>query len=370
MIVRPSTPARVGLLGVLSVTGALFAIQGGHLFAAPGSGTDGSCQPGTDQTRRMLDWHMQGGRANILRWARRPFIVHLPGSYDGTVPYPVVIDLHGGGGTAEGARSITCPNGDLNDPACLDRLADCEGFITVYPTGTPDPTSPRMHTFNAGGGYAGYQCVSGVACSTNVDDYRYFTDLLDNLEKHFTVDPARIYLTGLSNGAAMSHRLACELSDRVAAIAPVSGGNQFAALDYCSTTRAVPVLEIHGTTDPCWPYMGGHPTCADLLTLRSFGDFVAIPDTVTEWAALNKCQPTPTIENLPDIAPFDGTTVTRISYRGCANGGDVVHLRINGGGHTWPGGSSVLSPMAVGRLSRQFSANKAMWEFFKAHPMQ
>jgi polyhydroxybutyrate depolymerase len=265
---------------------------------------------------------------------------------------------------------MTCPNGNLSNPACLDRLADCEGFITVYPTGTSDPTIPRMHTFNAGGGYAGYQCVSGVACSRNVDDYRYFTDLLDNLEKNFTIDPARIYLTGLSNGAAMSHRLACEISDRIAAIAPIAGGNQYAALDYCSTTRAVPVLEIHGTTDPCWPYKGGQQTCAGFLTPQGFGGFVAIPDTVVAWAALNKCQPTPTVENLPDAAPLDGTSVTRMTYQGCANGGDVVHLRINGGGHTWPGGSSALPLTTVGKLSQEFNANKVIWEFFKAHPMQ
>jgi polyhydroxybutyrate depolymerase len=349
---------------------ALPVIPGSGLIAAPASATDGVCQPGTDQTRRMFDRFVQDGKVNLLRWSTRPYIVHLPGSYDGTVPFPVVIDLHGGGGTAEGARAMTCPNGDLNDPACLDRLADCEGFITVYPSGTSDPKIPIMHTFNAGGGYSGYQCVSGVACSAKVDDYRYFTDLLDNLEKDFTIDPARIYLTGLSNGGAMSHRLACELSDRIAAIAPIAGGNQFVALDYCNATRPVPILEIHGTTDRCWPYQGGLQTCAGFLTPRGFGGFVSIPATVAGWAALNKCAPTPIVENLPDVAPLDGTSVTRITYQGCARGGDVVHLRINGGGHTWPGGSSVLPYLMVGNLSREFNANKVMWEFFKAHPMQ
>jgi polyhydroxybutyrate depolymerase len=370
MKLRARSPTGFGLLGVLCVLFVLFAVRCGDVFAAPVSGTGVMCPQGTDETGRMLVWYVLDGKASLTRWYARPYIVHLPGSYDGTVPFPVVIDLHGGGGTAEGARAMTCPNGNLNDPGCLDRLADCEGFITVYPSGTSDPVIPSLRTFDAGGGAAGFQCVSGVACTTKVDDLRYFTDLLDTLEKTYTIDPARIYLTGLSDGGAMSHRLACELSDRIAAIAPISGGNQFAALEYCSPTRAVAVLEIHGTADRCWPYQGGLQTCAGVLTPRGFGGFVPIPATVAAWAATNMCRPTPLVENLPDIAPTDGTSVTRISYRGCANGGDVVQLRINGGGHTWPGGSSVLPIGVVGNLSREFSANKVIWEFFKAHPMR
>ncbi|HYV86240.1 MAG TPA: hypothetical protein VFB49_10030 [Patescibacteria group bacterium] len=367
-MIRPRSPTRFTLLGLLLFL-LLSAVRSSDLFATPAAGIDASCQQGTDRTERMFIWYIVNGRATPLRWSARPFIVHLPASYDGTVPFPVVIDIHGGGGSAEGARAMTCPNGDLNDPGCLDRLADCEGFITVYPNGTSDPVFKSLRTFDAGGGNAGFQCVSGVACTTKVDDLRYFTDLLDTLEKNYTIDPARIYLTGLSNGGAMSHRLACELSDRIAAIAPISGGNQFAALEYCSPSRPVPVLEIHGTADRCWPYQGGMQTCAGILTPQGFGGFVSIPATVAAWASTNGCHTTPLVENLLDIAPTDGTSVTRITYRGCANGGDVVQLRVNGGGHTWPGGSSVLSLRMVGNLSREFSANKVMWEFFKAHPM-
>ena len=165
----------------------------------------------------------------------------------------------------------------------------------------------------------------------------------------------------------MSQRLACELSDRIAAIAPIAGGNQFSALEYCSPVRAVPVLAIHGTEDRCWPYRGGAQTC---LGLWSSKVYVPVPGTVAAWASRNGCGPVPLVENLPDVDPTDGTTVTRITYQRCANGGDVVHLRVNGGGHTWPGGSAILPSLIVGRLSREFSANKVMWEFFKSHPMR
>jgi len=199
----------------------------------------------------MLIWYAQGGTASTARWALRSYIVHLPPSYDGTVPFPVVINLHGGGGNKEAARFMTCPNGNLNDPGCLDRVADCEGFITVYPDGTSNPMLRNVRTFDAGGGAGGYACVSGYACANRIDDVRFFTDLLDTLEKTYTLDPARIYVTGLSNGGAMTHRLACELSNRIAGIAPVAAGNQFSAVDYCSPVRSVPVLEIHGTDDRC-----------------------------------------------------------------------------------------------------------------------
>ena len=325
------------------------------------------CRQGMNQTRTMAIWYMQNGIATTTRWAKRPFIVHLPPAYNGTVPFPVVIDLHGGAGSMEAARATTCPNGNLNDPGCLDRVADCEGFITVYPNGTGKQMFPNLRTFDAGGGADGYECVSGFACDSKVDELRYFSDMLDTLEKTYTIDPARIYVTGHSNGGAMAQRLACELSDRIAAIAPIAGGNQFAALDYCSPVRPVPVLEIHGTDDRCWPYRGGAQTCLGPLSSRVY---VPIPGTLEAWAARNGCQPAPLVENLPDVDRTDGTTVTRFTFLQCANGGDVVHLRVNGGGHTWPGGSAALPPVIVGRVSREFSANRVMWEFFKAHPMQ
>lgn len=365
---HPNSLTRFAIPGIGSL--ALLALNGPDLFAAaPVAETGSVCQRGTDQLRQVLVWYVQNGTASTQRWSNRPYIIHLPPSYDGTFPFPVVIDLHGGGGSAEGARAMTCPNGNLDDPGCLDRVADCNGFITVYPDGTPDPGMAAIRTFDAGGGAAGYACVSGTACATRVDDVRYFTDLIDTLERDFTIDPSRVFLTGLSNGGAMSQRLACELSDRIAAIAPVAGGNQYAALDYCSPARPVPVLEIHGTADRCWPYTGGRQTCVGLVSTATLGSFVPIAGTVASWASRNGCRPKAVIENLPDVDPFDGTTVTRISYSGCSRGGDVVLLRVNGGGHTWPGGSSALPFSVVGRLSREFNASTVMWEFFKAHPM-
>src|SRR5881296_2944354 len=174
MTSRRHSVARSAILGIGSLVLALLAVDGGDLSAAPVAGPAVLCQRGTDQIR-----HVENGAATTLRWYGRPYIIHLPPSYDGTVPFPVVMVLHAGGDSAEGARMMTCPDGNLDDPGCLDRVADCNGFITVYPDGTPDPVTGILRTFDAGGGAAGYACVSGIACAARVDDVRYFTDLLD-----------------------------------------------------------------------------------------------------------------------------------------------------------------------------------------------
>lgn len=118
-----------------------------------------TCPRGTNQLRRMP------------LWAARPYAVHLPPSYDGKEMYPVVIDIHGGGGNKNTARLSTCPNQNPKSPACLDRVADCEGFIVVYPNGTfESPQAKDIRSFNAGGGADGYVCSSGYACEENIDD--------------------------------------------------------------------------------------------------------------------------------------------------------------------------------------------------------
>jgi len=337
------------------------ALQGGGLAPARAAESGGigprtACPRGTDQTRTMR------------RWPDRGYTVHLPPSYNRRQRHPVVIDLHGGGGNKAAARLQACPDQDPESPACLDRVADCEGFIVVYPDGSfESPLVKNIRTFNAGGGLGGYVCVSGYACQENIDDVRFFSDLLDVLEKEYRIDPKRVYVTGLSNGAAMSHRLACVLSERIAAIASIGGGNQYATGEECVPARSVPVLVIHGTADHCFPYDGGYERCS---SSQPYGFRVAVQDTIAGWVSRNGCGSTPAVVDWADHDPVDGTTVTELIYPGCSNGGDVVLLRINGGGHTWPGGSDSLPEWITGKVSGEFSANRVMLEFFKAHPMK
>jgi polyhydroxybutyrate depolymerase len=274
-----------------------------------------------------------------------------------------VLALHGGGGAAESARRITCPGGDLASAGCMDRVADRKGFAVVYPNGTAGPVLPNARTWNAGGGSGGWQCVSGYACNQRIDDIAYFDALVDDLLTVLHVDLKRVYATGLSNGAAMSHRLACERANRFAAIAPVAGGNQFSTTASCAPSDPVAVLEIHGTADPCWAYGGGPAACAQTDNQNK----IAIPQTVSDWVSRLGCAPTPATTDLPDTDPSDGTLTHVDRYTACNGGAEVAFYRVENGGHTWPGGHQYQTAAMVGPLARDFAANELMLDFFLAH---
>lgn len=292
---------------------------------------------------------------DVPGWTGRPYIVHVPSGYAGR-SLPVVMLFHGGGATAQGMQRVTCKNGtSYPNPTCMDGIADRETFITVYPSGTGNDTTGRV--WNAGGGSNGFTCIEAGACPS-VDDVSYVTAALTDLASFVDVDTTRVYATGISNGAALAHRLACQLSNRIAAIAPVAAGNQFATSATCSPARAVPVIEFHGTLDPVWPYDGGAGTNPCCTT----GNRIAIPKpTVNDWATRDKCAGY-TDTSLPDIAA-DNTTVTERVYNGCAAA--VVFYMVNNGGHTWPGGTQYDTTGNIGYTTFDISANELMWSFFK-----
>lgn len=302
----------------------------------------------------------------------RPYVVHFPGGLVPLQPSPVVLVLHGGGSKAEGARTMTCPDKNTSSSNCIEAVADRNGFVAVFPNGTRTTTGllamGDSRTWNAGGGVGGWGCVSGEACNTGVDDIQYFKDLLDDLPSVFPVNPKHVFATGLSNGAAMSHRLACELAGRIAAIAPVGGGNQFSTSVTCTPGRPVAVLSIHGTEDNCWMYEEGIGTCLVTDSRLKIG----IPQTVQDWATRNGCTGSGTmVIALPDTDPNDGTRTYEESYTPCSGGVVVTLLRVEGGGHWWPGGDDYRVPLVTldGKISKDFSASDRIWNFFVAHPM-
>lgn len=297
---------------------------------------------------------------DLIKWPDRPYDLHIPSGYDASRPTAIVLALHGGGADSKGAAKITCPNGNLDSSKCLNALADREGFVVVYPNGASRPLFPNIRTWNAGGGEKGYICVSEYGCENKIDDIAYFKDLLSELSKIINIDRARVYAAGISNGGAMSHRLACELSDWIVAIAAVGGGNQFSTMTSCNPSRPVSVLQIHGTDDPAWPYNGGPG-------IKEGGNYFSAPKTVSEWASRNKCSAEPAKENILDTAN-DGTSSVKESYGNCSKGGDVVLIKIDGGGHTWPQGNQYLPERSIGRTGQDFNANEIIWQFFKNHP--
>lgn len=269
----------------------------------------------------------------------RTYLVHVPPQYDPAAPMPVVLAFHGGGANADNMVAFSG----------LNEKADQAGFIVVYPEGSG--RLPRMLTFNAG------NCC-GKAAESKIDDVAFTRLVLDDLERIANVDRRRVFATGMSNGAMMSYRLAAELSDRIAAIAPVAG--PMGTKD-CRPGRAVSVMHFHGDADECAPFKGGRGRGP------SGTDFYSVQHSIDAWVAANGCRPTPQTTRLPDRAD-DGTTVKEVRYASGRDGAEVVLVVIEGGGHTWPGREPRLR--ALGPSTRDISANDMMWEFFQQHPMK
>ncbi len=270
---------------------------------------------------------------------KRSYLVHVPKSYDGTKPFPVVLAFHGGGSTAQGMVRFSG----------LNQTADKHGFIVVYPSGTG--SMEQRLTFNGG------NCC-GYAMTNKIDDVAFTRALLDDLAKLVKVDAKRVYSTGMSNGAILSYLLASELSDRIAAIAPVSG---LMGTEKCAPKRPVPVIHFHGTDDQFAPFNGGDSKI--VLTVKNL---YSVDHGIKAWLKANGCREEPTAVEIPDNAK-DGTKATRTTYGGGKDGAEVVLVAIEGMGHAWPGQPGVK---ALGKSTRNVSANEMMWAFFQNHPMK
>jgi polyhydroxybutyrate depolymerase len=276
-------------------------------------------------------------RSLVVTDRQRNYLVHVPRSYDGAKPVPVVLALHGGGSNARQMQHF----------CGLNEKADAAGFLVVYPSGTG--RTEQLLTWNGG------NCC-GYAKHEKVDDVDFVRKLLDDLEKAANVDADRIYATGMSNGAIMAYRLAAELSDRIAAIAPVAGPM---GTNGCHPQRPVPVLHIHGTDDKFAPFQGGRGERSLSQT-----EFYSVEHSIGCWVKANGCQAEPVvIEEKARIE--DGTKVTRKTYGGGKDGSEVVLIEISGAGHTWPGRQPSL--LYLGKSTTNVSANDEMWEFFKKH---
>lgn len=274
-------------------------------------------------------------RSLVYKGRTRTCIVHLPNDYKQDAAHALVLVLHGGGGSAEGTPRLTGFN----------QKSDREGFVVVYPNGA-GRLQERLLTWNAG------NCC-GYALDHGIDDAGFLRELILKLQKEFRIDSKRIYVTGLSNGAMMSYRLACEASDLIAAVAPVAGAMNVR----CKPSEPISVIAIHGAADEFVLYTGGKPK-------RSAGyqDRTDAPaeTTVSFWAKHDGCAPTP-------LRQQKGS-VSREEYAGCKNGTSVQYYLIHGEGHTWPGG--IKWARWADEPTKEISATDVMWDFFKTHPKE
>jgi polyhydroxybutyrate depolymerase len=252
----------------------------------------------------------------------RTFHVHVPPSYDGS-PTPLVFNFHGYMSNAWQEEFFS----EMTDKS------DIAGFIVVYPEGTG-----IVQSWNAG------DCC-GSAVDDDLDDVGFTDAMIDDLAGHLCLDMDRIYATGMSNGGFLSHRLACELSHRIAAVAPVAG---VLGIDDCAPSRPMPLMHFHGTADNSVPYDGG-----GLLGMRS------VAETMFIWVGLNGCDASP-------VEVFNNGDSHCETYPNCDAGVELTLCTVEGGGHTWPGGAHI--PF-LGHTTEDLNANDAMWDFFMAHPM-
>lgn len=273
----------------------------------------------------------------------RSYFRHVPPAHDGTTPIPLVVDFHGYG---EGAQVHV----RMSE---LGAFGDEQGFATVT------PQSP--------GAVARWDTQLGSA------DVDAVGDLLDEVEAVLCIDTARVFVTGLSNGATMTSAVACAYADRVAAVAPVAGIQNPKG---CDPDRPVPIVAFHGTDDP---YIGFDGTLGDAAlalpapdgsgrTLRDLGvgkDVLgpSIPEVVEAWAKRNGCRTKPRERSVAD-------DVTLVTFP-CKAAREVELYRVEGGGHSWPGSEfSRAIEAVVGYTTFSISANEIMWEFFQAHPLR
>lgn len=260
----------------------------------------------------------------------RTYLVHTPAGNDH--PSGLVLNLHGAGQNGGAQEAITD----------YDAAADALGFVVAYPDGIDE------------------SWADGRGASTpdrqGVDDVGFLTALIDRLVRDYGIPPGRVFATGMSAGAFMVDRLACDRADVVAAIAPVSG--TLGSGVPCAPSRPVSVLQFHGTADPVVPFGGGA-----MEGRGGASDVLAAPAMAARWRAIDGCADAPVEDVLPTSG--DGTDLRRFSSVGCVAGTAAVFIQINGGGHTWPSGNFALPD--VGPTTEGTNASLASAQFFAAH---
>ncbi len=242
----------------------------------------------------------------------RTYRVFVPEAYVPGEVHPMVINMHGLGSSAIEQQIYSG----------FDFVADTAGIVMVYPNGVDN----TWNVFSSGG----------------TDDVGFLSALIDTIAANYDIDLTRVYATGMSMGGFMSYRLACQLEDRITAIASVTGLLVFSP---CEPSRPVPVLQMHGTADQVVPYAG-------------------VQFTIDHWTNHNNCSPDSVVVDLPDTDTTDQTTVTLTTYGLCDNSSEVLLYTINGGEHTWPGAT-----LSIGITNYDINGSAEIWNFFREYTL-
>lgn len=249
----------------------------------------------------------------------RNYRLRLPKNHSVNEKIPLVFNLHG---FTSNAIQQELYSG-------MNAVADVERFAVCYPNGV------------------GSAWNVGWTFGSNADDVGFISLLIDDLSSKYNFNKNKVYSCGMSNGGFMSYKLACELNNKIAAIASVTGSMTPGATTLCNSENTVPIMEIHGTSDNTVAY-NGTPSIS-----------ISIPELLKFWQNKNGCDLNPIIEMVPNSNVGDNTTSERHTYVNCENGKEVIHYKVIGGGHTWPGAGITTGP-----TSQDFVASATIWEFF------
>ena len=278
------------------------------------------------------------GDSLTVNGLRRTYLVHVPPALGAKAKLPLLIAMHPFTGTGQTMEELTG----------FSALADSENFIVAYPDG-------HQRVWNANP--ADPSSILGPPA----DDIAFISALIDHVIDEYGADPDHVYVTGASSGGLMTHRVACELTDKLAGAASVMITLPAGWQDYEVPSRPLPILIVQGVDDPFFPWQGGLVNEGPFRQTR----YLSAEDTVAFWVSHDDAISTPVETQLPDVDLHDGTTVFRRNYEANPTGAEIVFYGINGGGHTWPGSADTCLAFLVGATSQDINASQVIWDFLK-----
>ncbi|MCA9569123.1 MAG: prolyl oligopeptidase family serine peptidase, partial [Myxococcales bacterium] len=263
---------------------------------------------------------------------------------EGVTGAPLILGLHGGGmeGGDKGRR--------LGASSGFSELAEREGFVAAYPSSYAGNWDD--------GRDAPFVPPEGIS------DLDFIEAVIDDIDTRVGIDRDRVYVTGASNGGFMTNHLACQRTELFAAFANVIGGMP---TDYvCEPQALAPMLLMPGTADPLVPYEGGAVAGEDEESGQR-GSLIPQTENQAFWRDANNCTGDPVVTSRPDTATEDGSTVREERWTACDGDSEVLSLIVEGGGHTWPGGTQYAPVALIGTVNRDIVAQDEIWAFFQRH---
>ena len=249
----------------------------------------------------------------------RSYVTYVPAIYNSSNAVPLILNLHGRGGNS----LIAMYQADFRD------IADTANFIIVHPKGLPNVNGDTHWNYGNSTG----------------DDIGFINALYDKLVIDYNINIDRVYSVGMSSGGAMSYYLSCDMSDKIAAIASVTGAMTFIQLSSCNPIHPTPILQIHGTND----------------TIVGFSSMIF---GIDYWKNYNNCDLIADTISIPDYVLSDSSTVDHIIFKNGNNGVTTELYKVYNGGHSWPGTSAFFNN---GVVNYDIDASVEIWNFFSKY---